>query len=197
MTHSKTILAIITFYAGLTFDSNASAAEIFLPVTKDASVIRSSYCCGLVADRNFGGASTVDAGQYHHESKALFGFDTASVKPSIRVAKVEFVIASAQISGPSPASFILSGSTEAWDEMAVTWNTKPVASKITNVSLVSANQNFIDITQAFMEFLSLSREDLTLILESDGTANVFVTSKEADPTAAAYLLITTESDWNH
>ncbi|MBC7531060.1 MAG: hypothetical protein H7318_05730 [Oligoflexus sp.] len=56
-------VAVMSFSGALT----AHAAEVKIPLSKDASLIRESLCCSNPADTNFGLATTVDAGRYHHD----------------------------------------------------------------------------------------------------------------------------------
>src|SRR5690606_32514050 len=74
----------------LSYGGGASAIE--LDVTKDASLIYSSYALGIVANQNFGSAATVDVAGYHHDSRGLFGYDIEGLSGDIVVTKAELVI---------------------------------------------------------------------------------------------------------
>src|SRR5688500_17587108 len=65
--------------AGGSTELDREAAELSslaeLPVTKDASLIGSSYAVGgNGSNNNYGARSTVDVGSYHHQSRAILGY---------------------------------------------------------------------------------------------------------------------------
>lgn len=172
--------------------ASIQAAEVRVPVDKDASLIRESLCCANPADTNYGSAKTADAAQYHHRSRAIFGFTLPLLDSDSSVKKAELVLPSLQIVGSSPAPLALGSTTVAWDEKTVTWNNQPALDLIAGYSVSTGIENRLDVTQAVLDTQKDGQSEISFVLDAAASSNVFIPSKEADPDHAAYLIITTD-----
>ena len=145
--------AVMSFSGVLT----AHAAEVKIPLSQHASLIRESLCRSNPADTYFGSAATVDAGRYHHASRALFGFTLPLFDSSTVITMAELVLPAAQVVGSSPATLTLGYSTAAWDEDIVSWNNCPALTVIADYTLAAGVVNKLDITHSFLEAIKPSR----------------------------------------
>ena len=168
------------------------AAEIKVPVAKDTSLIRESVCCINPAATNFGASPTVDAGQYHHNSRALFGFTLPSFDSNTVIQKAELVLPIPAIAGNIPASLRFGFTASAWNEEEVTWNNQPSITPISNAFFTADISTKLDITAAVKTIQSQGGREISVALDAVGQSNVFFKSKEADVHGAAYLIITTD-----
>jgi len=190
----KTLLGFALSSTLVSFSGSPAlfAAEIVIPVAKDTSLIRESVCCANPANTNFGDSPTVDAGQYHHNSRALFGFTLPLFDSNTVVQKAELVLPVPAISGNIPASLRFGFTTGAWNEREVTWNNQPAITPISNAFFAADVSTRLDVTAAVKTIQSNGGRDLSVALDAAGQSNVFFKSKEADAQGAAYLVITTD-----
>lgn len=168
------------------------ASEIIAPVTKDASLILSSYCCGFVPDRNFGGNSTVDAGTYHHTSKAAFGFSLSGIPSGKVIAEALLVFPGLSSTGGSSGSVDINkiDNSASWQEAAVTWNTAPGYTYYNTFNLPSGGAASINVTDLVSAAVASGEEEISIMM-TPRMNNYFVDSKENSSGKAAYILIKT------
>lgn len=159
------------------------------PVTKDASLIASSYGTGPSADRNFGADDTVDVAGYHHDSRGLFGYDIARLQGSV-VTKAELVIPHMTAPGGSFGRFALSkvDDSTSWQEDTVTWLTAPSATFVDFFDVDTTTENRIDITMLVADAVAAGETEISFLLD-DVQNNLFIDSKENPSGLATYLYI--------
>jgi hypothetical protein len=170
---------------------NANARELKVPVSKDASLIRESLCCANPSSSNFGSSATVDAGRYHHASRAMFGFTLPLLSSQERLKKAELVFPSVRIVGSSPSEMILSYTTTTWEESDISWNTRPILTEIGSFG-IAAVDNSLDVTGVVLDTLNAGGSSLSFAADASGSSNFFFPSREAASSQEAYLLMTTE-----
>jgi hypothetical protein len=173
--------------AWLTHDV-ASASELELPVTRDASLIYSSYGTGPAANRNFGSAPTVDVGSYHHDSRALFGYDLSALDDSLAITRAELVIPAMWGAAGNVGAFTLSkvDPTASWQENTVTWLTTPPAQLYEQYTVDTNVENRLDITSLVAAAVAAGETELSVLLE-DVQNNLFIDSKEKVGGQPTYL----------
>lgn len=167
------------------------AGEYLISVEKDASVIRQSLCCSNAADKNFGASYTVDAGQYHHNSQALFAFDLSQIPSAASIRSADLVFGNVRIVGSEPATFSLGSTYEDWDEESVTWNKHPKSEAFRDINL-SSGSNAIDVAAAIVSALESGQSRLTFTVDAKGSANAFISSKEDPQNPASFLRLNVE-----
>jgi hypothetical protein len=153
----KTTLALASF---LSLSSASMAEQIHLSVEKDASVIRESLCCSNPADANFGQNLTVDAGQYHHVSEALLGFDLGQIPEGAVIKSAQLVLGTVRLVGSEPAPFRLGTSSDDWAEETVTWNNRPTNTAQGNYELKNGS-NAIDVSAWVIAAREAGEQSLT------------------------------------
>jgi hypothetical protein len=164
-----------------------------LAVTKDASLILSSYAYGFVPDRNFGANSSVDVGSYHHDSRALFGYGLGDLDASQTVTKAELVIPALSMTGSGTGTFKLLGVTDsaAWSESTVTWNTTPAATLFAEFSVDVGVENRLDVTHLVAEAVASGDSEVSFLLTALQN-NIFIDSKERVDGRPTYLHVEAE-----
>jgi hypothetical protein len=176
--------------AGATWYTPVTATTVTVPVAKDAAVISSSYGTGPVPDRNFGGAATVDIGEYHLVSEGLFGYSLAGVSA---VTAAELVIPPAMVPGGSSVTLRLNVVTSAWDETTVTWNNRPSYQLVREIVLAPYAENRIDVTA---QVAAAAGGEISFALQpsyaAPSTDNVFIDAKEKVGGAPTFLAITVD-----
>ena len=173
----------------VTYDHHASHA-LSLPVTKDASLILSSYSTGPSADKNFGSAPTVDVASYHHDSRGLFGYGLSSLGDSTLVKKAELVIPAMWAASGNLGSFTLNkvNDSKSWQESTVTWLTTPAATKFADFTVDASIENRLDVT-ALVKDAQLRGESEISFLLLDLQNNMFIDSKEKASGKPTYLSV--------
>jgi hypothetical protein len=162
-------------------------------VSKDASLIYSSYAYGVVPDRNFGANSTVDSATYHHDSWALFGYPLTGVSSGQTVTKAELVIpALTTASGPT-GSFTLLGVTNSasWSESTVTRNTAPAATAFGEFTVTAGVENRLDVTALVDAAVSSGASEVSFLLKPLQN-NLFIDAKEKVGGQPTYLHVEAE-----
>ncbi len=152
-----------------------------VPVSKDAAVIASSYGTGPVPNRNFGGAATVDIGEYHLTSEGLFGYALAGRVPSgATVQRAELVIPAADSPGGSTVTLRLNQVSAPWSESTVTWNNKPAYGFVGEVAVHEGVENHLDVTGQVAAALASGEVSFALqpSQASSSVDNVFIDAKE-------------------
>jgi hypothetical protein len=164
-----------------------ATTEVSVAVAKDASLILSSYCCGFAADQNFGGSTTVDAGTYHHTSRALFGFTLPALPEGAVVESASLVLPPATLVVPAPGvltsvALSLVNEDALWSEDTVTWNTAPASTSIGAFSIDAASGARLDVTDAVRA--ALGGDEVSFFIDST-QQNLFFPSKEGTLGAAS------------
>jgi hypothetical protein len=157
----------------------AADAKLDLAVTKDASLIYSSYGTGPSFNKNFGSAPTVDVAGYHHESRGLFGYDLAALDASMLIKKAELVIPAMWAAGGNIGSFTLSkvDPGASWQEQTVTWMTTPPSTLFGEFTVDASVENRLDITSLVASAVAAGETELSVLLE-DIQNNLFIDSRE-------------------
>jgi hypothetical protein len=157
----------------------AADRQLDLPVTRDASLIYSSYGTGPSSNRNFGSAATVDVASYHHDSRGLFGYDLAALDDTMLIKKAELVIPAMWAAAGSVGSFTLSkvDAGASWQEHTVTWLTTPAATLFDDFTVDASGENRLDITSLVADAAAAGETELSVLLE-DIQNNLFIDSKE-------------------
>ncbi|HLP40690.1 MAG TPA: DNRLRE domain-containing protein [Fibrobacteria bacterium] len=169
-----------------------SLSSYIAPVTKDASLILSSYCCGFVPDRNFGSSSTVDAGTYHHTAKGAFGFSLGVVPSGKVVTEALLVLPGISSAGGSVGSVDINkvNNSASWQESTVTWNNAPSYTYFNTFKLPAQGAASIDITELVSAAVSMGESEISIMM-TPVTNNYFVDSKENASGKSAYIYIKT------
>lgn len=169
-----------------------SQSSYIAPVTKDASLILSSYCCGFVPDRNFGSNSTVDAGTYHHTTKGAFGFSLGVVPSGKVVTEALLVLPAISSAGGGVGSVDINkiDNSASWQESTVTWNNAPSYTYFNTFKLPAQGSASLDITELVSAAVSMGEDEISIMM-TPVTNNYFVNSKENSSGKAAYLYIKT------
>jgi hypothetical protein len=169
---------------------SASSTTITVPVARDAAAIYSSYGLGVVPNRNFGSASSIDIGEYHLVSEGLFGYSLAAIGADVTGA--ELVIPPATVPGGSTVTLRLNVVTSPWAESTVTWNSKPSYRFVREVVLAPYVENRVDVTAEVAA--AVAAGDISFALQPSATApstdNIFIDSKEKVGGAATSLVVT-------
>ena len=180
----KLVLALSLIASGSAF----AAEPIVVPVTADASLIKNNYFNPNLADSNFGAAQDVQVGAYHLTAEGLLLFNLAPTFKFI-YRNAYLVLPNVRIVGSSPAQFNISRTTAKWNEADVSWNTKPeVVQNLGSFELVNG-KNVIDVTPA-LNLAKYNGQNLSLVIKSAGSSNLFLDSKEKNEEGAAYLVVT-------
>lgn len=172
--------------------SNASVHD--MPVSKDASLIYSSYGTGPAWDRNFGAEATIDVAGYHHDSFGLFGYKLPSCAEDAVVASAELVIPSlwAVAGDYDSVRLHIVYDSAAWDELTVTRRTTPGASYYGDYYVTTRGENRLDVTTLIVAALDRGDREISF-LAKNGWNNLFIDSKEKVGGKPTYLRIEFES----
>jgi hypothetical protein len=162
-------------------------------VSKDASLIRSSYAYGFVPDRNFGANSTADVGSYHHESKAIFGYALSGLTSAHAVTKAELVVPALSTATGLTGTVTLNAvtSSASWSESTVTWNSTPAATVVGDVELTAGAVNRIDVTEAVADAVANGETEVSFLL-TYVNSNIFIDAKEKAGGTPTYLHVEAE-----
>jgi hypothetical protein len=171
-------------------------------VTKDASLIRSSYAYGFVPDRNFGANSTVDVGSYHHESKAVFGYALSGLSSAHAVTRAELVIPALSTATGLSGLVLLHAvdQSTSWSESTVTWNNAPAATPVDadpttaavdSFALAGGTVNRLDVTQAVADAVANGETEVSFLLTYVNN-NLFIDAKEMAGGQPTYLHVEAE-----
>ncbi|WP_141733299.1 DNRLRE domain-containing protein [Oligoflexus tunisiensis] len=175
--------------AALTLALASTSGAWERPVAKDASLISQSLCCGSgVADQNFGFQATVDAGRYHHQARALLGFDLSGITANDRV----WLVLPGQTVGAGLPDFTLSLVQGDWNEATVTYNTAPDSEPLSLPASWVDNHLRFDVTDQVHAALQSQLVQLSFIVDAQGSTNLFIPSREnASGLRPAWLDVTT------
>jgi hypothetical protein len=157
-------------------------------VSKDASLIRSSYAYGFVPDRNFGANTTVDVGSYHHESHAIFGYGLTGLTTAHAVSTAELVIPALSMAagGTGVVALWAVDDSESWSESTVTRNSAPASTFVGNVELTAGVENRIDVTDAVAAAVAAGEDEVSFTLTYVSN-NIFIDAKEKVGGSPTYL----------
>jgi hypothetical protein len=163
-------------------------------VAKDAAVVYSSYATGPSADRNFGGATTVDIGEYHLTSEGLFGYSLAGVLPAgAVVTKAELVVAASYAPGGPIVSMKVGRVLGAWSEASVTWNTKPAYAYVGEQKITGGVESRVDVTSIVQAALADGASDVSVVLapsqQAPSTDNLFIDAREKSGGQPTFLAL--------
>ena len=160
-----------------------------LPVVKDAAAIYSSYGTGPSADRNFGGAASVDIGEYHLTSEGLFGYALAGIPAGAAITGAELVIPAAYAPGGFVVHLRLHQVTAPWSESTVTWNNKPARAFVRDVVVDTTGESRLDVTAQVAAALAAGEVSFVLQPSSlePSVDNVFIDAKEKPGGAPTWL----------
>jgi hypothetical protein len=174
----------------VSYSYDAAPAPLELDVTKDASLIYSSYGTGPSANRNFGSAPTVDVAGYHHDSRGLFGYDISQLDDTLLVNKVELVIPKMWAPGGNPGRFSLAkvNDSTSWQENTVTWLTTPASTLFGEFAVDASLENRLDVTALVKQAVANGEGEISFLLE-DIQNNLFIDSKEKVDGQATYLSV--------
>jgi hypothetical protein len=162
-------------------------------VSKDASLIYSSYAYGVVPDRNFGANTSADVASYHHDSWALFGYPLTGLSSGQTVTKAELVIpAFTTASGPT-GSFTLFGVTDSasWSELTVTRNTAPAATSFAEFTVTAGVENRLDVTALVDAAVSAGATEVSFLLKPIQN-HIIIDAKEKAGGSPTYLHVEAE-----
>lgn len=168
-------------------------SNFIAPVTKDATLILSSYCCGFVPGRNFGSNSTVDAGTYHHTCKGAFGFSLSGI-PSEKVVTEAFLVfphLSSAGGGNGSVGINKINNSASWQESTVTWNNSPAYTFYNTFKLPYEGLASVNITDLVSGAVLAGEKEISIMMTPDNSNNFFVDSKENPSGKAAYIYIKT------
>ncbi len=171
---------------------DTTSSSFIAPVTKDATLIQNSYCCGWVPDRNFGSNSTVDAGSYHHTCKGAFGFSLSDIPSNKVVTEAFLVFPHLSSAGGGNGSVVINkiNNSSSWQESTVTWNNAPAYTFYNTFSLPSEGSASINITELVSGAVLANEKEISIMM-TPNTDNFFVDSKENPSGKAAYIQIKT------
>jgi hypothetical protein len=160
-------------------DKNPSPGQIDVPVMKDAMVVSMNATEGSVPDKNFGAAATVDVATYHESAQGLFGYSLAGVPAGATVTKAELVIPGHyEATGHGVVSLSGVNQSSSWQEMTVTFNTTPASTAFGTFTIAPNVPNRLDVTTLVARAVGSAQTEVSFLLASDSSENVYIDSKE-------------------
>lgn len=103
-----------------------------------------------VPNTNFGDSANIDTGYVAGNFlRGLIRFDLSSIPPSATIVSATMSLWERLNTGPTP-TYAARRITESWDEMAVTWNTRPARTDTGKVTWVTVNNGWNNITLTAM-----------------------------------------------
>jgi hypothetical protein len=164
-----------------------SAGQIDLPVTKDASLIFSSFAFGSGADQNFGANPTVDVAEYHEDAQGLLGYSLTGIPTGATVTKAELVIPGSYEGAGGLVSLSGVNDSSSWQELTVTWNTTPASTLFGDFAMTPNITNRLDVTSFVAQAIARAQGEVSFLLASLSSSNVFIDSKEKAGGQPTYL----------
>jgi hypothetical protein len=177
----------VWYYEQVAPSSAPPGGEIDLPVTKDASLISSSFALGSVADENFGASPTVDVAAYHETAQGLLGYSLTGIPSGASVTKAELVIPGHYEGAGGLVSLSDVKDSSSWQELTVTWNTTPASTLFGDFTITPNVTNRLDVTSLVAQAVAGAQSEVSFLLASLSSSNVFIDSKEKAGGQPTYL----------